>query len=136
MKDEKLWYFWGSLKDPTFRGRGVEGHEKPIYRGDCLKSGAWTVCWFKGGLGNKEGGGVFERGGGRWYPNARYETTLHKRYAAHTSFSSRQGLHCYCIPWCLNSFVDLCNSLLLLEKFHGSCCQFLVFKFVEKQFHC
>ena len=46
------------------------GHEKPIYRGDCLKRGARTVCLFQGGLGKKEGGGVFERGG--WYPNAHY----------------------------------------------------------------
>ena len=30
--------------------------------GDYLKRGAWTVCKFKGGLGKKEGGGVFERG--------------------------------------------------------------------------
>ena len=41
-----------------------EGHEKPIYRGDCLKRGPWTVCRFKGGrLGKKEGGGVFEEWG-------------------------------------------------------------------------
>ena len=36
--------------------------------GHCLKrgggGGAWTVCQFKGGLGKKEGGGVFEGGGG------------------------------------------------------------------------
>ena len=36
--------------------------------GYCLKrgggGGAWTVCQFKGGLGKKEGGGVFEGGGG------------------------------------------------------------------------
>ena len=30
--------------------------------GDYLKRGAWTVCKFKGGLGKKEGGGVFEGG--------------------------------------------------------------------------
>ena len=42
--------------------RGV--HEKPIYRGDCLKrEGAWTVCRFKGGgLGKKEGESVFDEG--------------------------------------------------------------------------
>ena len=34
----------GSLKNPTFRG----AHEKPIWRGDCLKMGLWTVCRFKG----------------------------------------------------------------------------------------
>ena len=33
--------------------------------------GAWTVCRFKGGIGKKEGGGVFE--GGDWYPNAHYD---------------------------------------------------------------
>ena len=31
--------------------------------------GAWTVCWFKEGLGKKEGGGAFDGGGG-WYHNA------------------------------------------------------------------
>ena len=30
---------------------------------------AWTVFRFKGGLGKKEGGGVFEGG---WFPNAHY----------------------------------------------------------------
>ena len=30
--------------------------------GDCLKRGAWTVCRFKGGLGKKDGGSVFEGG--------------------------------------------------------------------------
>ena len=36
-------------------------HEKPIYRGDCLKTGAWTLCRFNRGLGEKEGV-VFLRG--------------------------------------------------------------------------
>ena len=40
-------YFGGSRKNPSFRGGGV--HEKPIYKGDCLKRGAWIVCRFKGG---------------------------------------------------------------------------------------
>ena len=36
-------------------------HEKPIYRGDCLKGG--TVCRFRGGGAWQErGGGVFEGG--------------------------------------------------------------------------
>ena len=47
---------------------------KNQYRGgDCLKREAWTVCRFKGGLGKKEGGGVFE---GVWYPNAHYGCAL------------------------------------------------------------
>ena len=37
-------------------------HKKPVYRGDCLKREAWTVCRFKGGLGKKERGSVFEEG--------------------------------------------------------------------------
>ena len=43
--------------------RGV--HEKPIYRGDCLKrEGAWTVCRFKGGggLARKKGRVFLTRG--------------------------------------------------------------------------
>ena len=60
MRARKLHYFWGSWKNPSFRG-GF--HKKPIYSGDCLKRGAWTVCRFKGeGLGKKEGG-VLERKG-------------------------------------------------------------------------
>ena len=30
-------------------------HEKPVYRGELPKSGAWTVWKFKGKLGEKEG---------------------------------------------------------------------------------
>ena len=44
---------------------GVGGHEKTIYRGNCLKREAWSVCKFKGGgLAKKEVDGVFEGGGG------------------------------------------------------------------------
>ena len=38
-------------------------HKKPIYRGDCMKRGAWTVFRFKEILGKKKGGQV--GGGGR-----------------------------------------------------------------------
>ena len=45
-------------------GGGI--HEKPIYRGSCLKrGGAWTVCKFKGGgggLARIRGGGCFQGG--------------------------------------------------------------------------
>ena len=37
-----------------------------IEEGDCLKRGAWRICWFKGG------GLARKRGGGGWYPNAHY----------------------------------------------------------------
>ena len=53
----------------------MEGeHEKPIYRGDGLKRGAWIVCRFKGGGDSvKNSGVVFEGGGGRGrYPSAHY----------------------------------------------------------------
>ena len=58
-------------KSYFYSGRGV--HEKPIYGGNCLKKGTWTVCRSKGegGLGEKEGGGGLRKGG-RWYLNARY----------------------------------------------------------------
>ena len=48
--------------------RALEGwvHEKPMYRGGCLKRGAWTGAGqfadLRGGLGKKVGGGVFEMG--------------------------------------------------------------------------
>ena len=52
MKDENIRCFWGSWKNLSFRG-GF--HEKPIYTGDYLKMGVWTVCRVKGGgLGKKE----------------------------------------------------------------------------------
>ena len=51
--------------------RGMWFHEKPIYKGDGLKRGGggrgrggglgqFARCFFLGGLGKKEGGGVFE----------------------------------------------------------------------------
>ena len=47
-------YFWGSLKNPIFKGDGR--FTKNQYRGGGLpKRGAWTVCRFKGGLSKKEG---------------------------------------------------------------------------------
>ena len=45
-------YFWGSLKNPTFR---EGGHKKP-------EGGAWTVCQFKRRAWQERGGGVLERG--------------------------------------------------------------------------
>ena len=42
--------------------------------------GAWTVCRFKKGLGKKEGGGVFEGGGGEGgYPIAHYQMICNKK---------------------------------------------------------
>ena len=60
----KNWYFWGSMKNPTFR----EGSQKTIIEGGLLKKGAWAVCRFKwggggGGAGEEGGGGVFGGGG-------------------------------------------------------------------------
>ena len=52
-------------KSYFYSGRGV--HEKPIYGGNCLKKGTWTVCRSKGegGLEEKEGGGgVWGKEGG------------------------------------------------------------------------
>ena len=37
-------------------------HKKTIFRGDCLKRGAWTVCRFKRRLEEKQGGDDFEGG--------------------------------------------------------------------------
>ena len=49
-KDEKLWYFWCSVKNLTFR----EDWRKTNIEGVCLKRGASTVSRFKGGLCKKE----------------------------------------------------------------------------------
>ena len=53
----KIWFLGGEFMKKQYR------------RGDCLKRGALTVCRFKGGLGKKDGEGVFE---GSWYPNTHY----------------------------------------------------------------
>ena len=46
------------------------GVYKKRYRGgNCLKRGAWTVYWFKEGLGRNTGM-MFLRGG--WYPDTHY----------------------------------------------------------------
>ena len=46
----KIIFLWGFTK-------------KQCIEGNCLKRGTWTVCRFRGGgLGEKEGGGVFEGG--------------------------------------------------------------------------
>ena len=44
---------WVLLKNSIFRGRVTK---KVIYKGDCLKGGAWTVHRFERGLGEKEEG--------------------------------------------------------------------------------
>ena len=54
--------------------RFLEGvYEKPIYKGNSLKKGVWTVSRFKGELGEIEGS-VFEEE--VWYPNAHYALTM------------------------------------------------------------
>ena len=50
--------WWKTLVFLKFTEK-VGGLQKTIYRGDCLKRGAWTVCRFKRGLGKKEGSGIF-----------------------------------------------------------------------------
>ena len=42
---------------------GGGSRKNNIEGGDCLKWGAWTVCWFKGGAWQERGGGVLEWGG-------------------------------------------------------------------------
>ena len=58
--------FLGSLKNPIFR---VGGLKKLVYRGDCLKRKAWTVCIFKrGDLAGKRGVDLFEKD---WIPQCK-----------------------------------------------------------------
>ena len=40
----------------------MKNFEEPIYRGDCMKRGTWTVCRFRDSLGKKEEGGCFWEG--------------------------------------------------------------------------
>ena len=53
-------------------GGGGGSWKTNIEGGDCLKRGAWTVYWFKGGgLARKREGGMFGVGG--WDLSAHYE---------------------------------------------------------------
>ena len=61
-KDEKFWYYEGSLKNSIFR----VVHENPVYRG-CLKRGL-------GQFADLIGGGFW--GGGDRYPNAHYASKI------------------------------------------------------------
>ena len=68
VKDEKLWYFRGSLKNLYFR----DVSSKTNIQGRLPKKGTWTFCRFKRGeIGKNEG--VVILWGGAWYPNAHYE---------------------------------------------------------------
>ena len=44
----------------TFKRWDLVKDEKPVYRRNCLKRGAWTVFGFKRRLDKKERGGVFD----------------------------------------------------------------------------
>ena len=62
MKNFNIFGVHGKIQVLGGQGGGV--HEKPIYRGDCLKRDgwAWTVRIFKGGTWQEGGGGIFEGG--------------------------------------------------------------------------
>ena len=68
MKD---FYIFGVHWKIQFLG-GV--HEKPIYRGDCLKRVGLDSLQIQWGSW-QEREGVFLRGRGGWYPNAHYAST-------------------------------------------------------------
>ena len=53
LRMKKALIFWIFTKNPTFRGVFTKNQ----YRGGRLNGGgAWTVCWFKGGLVRRRGG--------------------------------------------------------------------------------
>ena len=54
IKNEKLEYFGGSLKNSTFRGGG-DSRKTNIKGGGLPKKGAWTVSQSNGGLVRKRG---------------------------------------------------------------------------------
>ena len=56
-KDKKFWYYGVSLKSQIFK-EGLP--KKQNIGGIAERGGTWTVCRFKGGLSEKEGGIVFE----------------------------------------------------------------------------
>ena len=90
--------------------------------GDCLKRGAWTLCWFKGGgLGKKEGG-VFLSGEG-WGPNAHYEvkTTLFYGYSFYGYFWSLRILTSFLVIVFMVAFQVYKFLLVFLLKSMNLC---------------
>ena len=73
VKDEKFEYYGGPLKNSIFKeGAGLTKNQ--YLKGNCLKTGVWTVYrfkWGEGGLDEKEEL-VFLRRGGGWYPSVHY----------------------------------------------------------------
>ena len=61
MKNLKTMGVYWKIRFLGVRGGGGV-HEKPIYTGELLKKGELDSWRLKGGLGKKEGCGVFERG--------------------------------------------------------------------------
>ena len=57
--DEKLQYFWGSLKNSTFKGGSRKTN---IEGGDSKKGSLGLFADLRGSLVRKGGGGVFEGG--------------------------------------------------------------------------
>ena len=81
----------GFTEESDFLGGG--GSQKSnIQREDCLKMvGLDNLQILEGGLGDKEGVGVFERGG--WYPNAHYGKKI--RYQVFETFCIFRIEHVY-----------------------------------------
>ena len=62
MKNLKTMGVYWKIRFLGVREGGGGVHEKPIYTGELLKKGELDSWRLKGGLGKKEGCGVFERG--------------------------------------------------------------------------
>ena len=57
LRMKNFYVMWGSLKNLVFKG-----HEKPIHTAELAKKERLDSLLISGGLGKKEGGGVFEVG--------------------------------------------------------------------------
>ena len=66
VKDEKFEYYGGPLKNSIFK-EGAGFTKNQYLKGNCLKTGVWTVYrfkWGEGGLDEKEELVFLRRGGG------------------------------------------------------------------------
>ena len=106
VKDEKFWYYGGSLKNLIFTG----GHENPIYRGNYQKGGHCPFADLGGGLA-KKWWWCFWRwgvGGGAVIPQC---TLLIRHYGINRP-RSRRG-HKYKFKNCLSVMIFICTKQLL-----------------------
>ena len=88
-------------------------HEKPIYRGNCLKKGLGQFAGLREGLAKKEGAGVFEGVETRMYTMA-YDRTydINKMWTVYVQYLFQTVLYCLIVKSRLKLHITLIRTFL------------------------